>query len=161
VISLIAAIGKNRVIGNAGKLPWHLPEDLRYFKKTTSGHPIIMGRKTYDSIGRLLPGRENRIVTRQAGLVIAGARVFESVESACRTDSGDTEIFVIGGSEIYTQALPFAERLYLTFVEGDFEGDAFFPPWDTDKFHEVSREHHALGADRKLGFSFVRLEKTD
>lgn len=159
MISLIAAMGRNRVIGASGKLPWHLPEDLKYFRRVTSGHPIIMGRKTYDSIGRLLPGRENRIVTRQSDLVVAGARMFGSVEEACRTDVTG-EVFVIGGSEIYTQAMPFADRIYLTLINQDFMGDAYFPNWPVLTFREISREDHVPEGDRTFGFSFVVLEKT-
>jgi dihydrofolate reductase len=155
-ISLIAGMARNRVIGAANRLPWHLPEDLKYFKRVTHGHPIVMGRKTYESIGRLLPGRENRIVTRKPDFHVEGARVFGSIEEACR---GEGEIFVIGGAEIYSHALPFADRLYVTLIDRDFEGDAFFPEWDSARFVESSREDHPATAERGFGFSFVVFDK--
>jgi dihydrofolate reductase len=159
-LSLIAALDRNRVIGAGGKMPWHLPEDLKYFKRVTSGYPIIMGRKTYESIGRLLPGRENRIVSRQAGYSVPGARVFTSIGAAC-AGAGEGELFVIGGAEIYKQALPLAKRLYLTMIDSEFEGDTYFPQWDVSEFHEVSRESFwpDPAAGRTLGFDFVVLER--
>jgi dihydrofolate reductase len=151
-VSLIAALASNGVIGRGNQLPWHLPEDLKYFKRVTQGHPVVMGRKTYESIGRLLPNRENRIVTRNADYRVEGARVFGSVEEACLPNGYDGEIFVIGGSEIYAQALKHAHRLYLTRIEKAYEGDARFPEFDAREFREVSREAHE-------GFSFVVLER--
>ena len=164
MISLIAAQGRNRVIGAANSLPWHIPEDLKYFKRVTQGHPVIMGRKTYESIGRLLPGRENRIVSRQRDYAVAGARTFGSVREACEAECagpGADEIFVIGGAQIYAAALRFADRLYLTLIDYDFVGDVFFPKWPAGAFREVSRE--MFGADpavgRKYSFSFVVMER--
>ena len=155
-VSLIAAMSRNRVIGSQNRLPWHLPEDLKNFKLLTQGRPIVMGRKTYESIGRLLPGRENRIVTRQSGFVVEGARVFASLEDACR---GEGEVFVIGGGEIYSQALAFADRVYLTVIDRDFEGDAYFPELDPDLFRETSREIHPACEGRDLSFCYVLLER--
>jgi dihydrofolate reductase len=157
MVSLIWAMGRNRVIGADNRLPWHLPEDLKYFRRVTQGHPVLMGRKTFDSIGRLLPGRENRIITRQTGFEVPGALVFNSLEDACRGASG--ELFVIGGSEIYRQALGMADRLYVTLIHQDFEGDAFFPDWDESRFREVSREEHPATAERPYSFSFVVMER--
>jgi dihydrofolate reductase len=155
-VSLIAAVSRNRVIGIENRLPWHLPEDLKYFRRVTQGKPVVMGRKTYESIGRLLPGRENRIVSRQAGYQVEGARVFSSVREACE---GAGEIFVIGGEQVYREALAFADRLYLTQVDAEIQGDAFFPAWDEDAFREISRETFAPAEGRALGFSFVVLER--
>jgi dihydrofolate reductase len=161
VISLIAAIDRNRVIGLDGKMPWHLPEDLKYFKRVTAGRPVVMGRKTYESIGRLLPERENRIVSRQAGYAVPGARVFGSVAAACEGSAASEEIFVIGGAEIYAQALGFASRLYLTMIDAEFRGDTHFPEWQARDFREISREPFAAdpAVGRACGFAFVVLER--
>jgi dihydrofolate reductase len=157
-VSLIAAMARNRVIGAGNRLPWHLPEDLKYFKQVTSGHPVVMGRKTYESIGRLLAGRENRIVSRQPGYSVAGARVYGSLEEACR---GEGEVFVIGGAEIYAQAMGLAARIYLTRIDAEVPGDAYFPAWPEAEFREVSRETRAAdpAAGRPWGFSWVVLER--
>lgn len=155
-ISLIAAMARNRTIGIRNQLPWRLPEDLKYFRRVTQGHPVVMGRKTYESIGRLLPGRENRIVSRQSDYHVEGAKVFGSVAEACE---GPGEVFVIGGSEIYAQTLAVANRLYLTCLDRDFEGDAFFPEWPAGQFREVSRERHPACSGRDFEFSFVVLER--
>lgn len=156
MISLIAAMDRGRAIGAGNRLPWHLPEDLKYFKKTTQGHPVVMGRKTYESIGKLLPGRENRIVSRKPGYQVQGARVFSDLRAACE---GAGEIFVIGGAQIYQEALPFADRLYITELDANFEGDAHFPKWDAGQFREVSRERHEANEGRPFAFSFVVLER--
>jgi dihydrofolate reductase len=156
LISLIAAMDRRRLIGAGNRLPWHLPEDLKYFKKTTQGHPVVMGRKTYESIGRLLPGRENRIVSRQPGYQVEGAQVFGDLRAACE---GPGEIFVIGGAQIYREALAFADRLYVTELDAEFEGDAYFPQWDASQFREISRERHEPAEGRSFAFSFVLLER--
>lgn len=144
IVSLIAAVSQNGVIGRDGLLPWNLPEDLKRFKETTLGKPIIMGRKTFQSIGRLLPGRRNIIITRQSELSIPGATIVHSLEAAlaaAEADVGtDGEVFVIGGAEIYGMALPLAQRLYLTEVDVRISGDAFFPGWDRAQFRERSCE---------------------
>jgi dihydrofolate reductase len=159
-ISLIAAMARDRVIGVGNRLPWHLPEDLKHFKQVTHGHPIVMGRKTFESIGRLLPGRENRIVSRQPGYRVEGARVFSSLREACEAPApSDREIFVIGGEQVYREALPIADRLYLTEIDAAFEGDAFFPAWNRAEFREASRERFAPGEGRAFAFDFVVLER--
>lgn len=145
MISLIAAMARNRVIGAGGKMPWHLPEDLKSFKKITNGHPVIMGRKTFDSIGKPLPGRTNFVVTRDQSLRLDGCRVASSLDEALARAGavdvpGHEEVCVIGGGEIYRQALPSADRLYLTVIDRDFEGDAFFPDFDRAAFAVVSRD---------------------
>lgn len=164
MISLIAAVDRNRLIGASNRLPWHLVEDLKYFKRVTQGHPVVMGRKTYESIGRLLPGRENRIVSRQKGYIVPGARVFGSVRDACQAagpDVGGQEIFVIGGAQIYAEAMPLAHRLYLTQIDFEFAGDTYFPQWPASAFREISREEHPPdpGSGRPYGFAFVILER--
>jgi dihydrofolate reductase len=164
-ISLIAAMSRNRVIGANNGLPWRLPEDLKYFKRVTQGRPVVMGRKTYESIGRLLPGRENRIVTRQKGFELEGARVFHSLSEAIQVGGSDhageadAETFVIGGAEIYAQAMSAADRIYLTLIDREVEGDAYFPVIDRSRFREVSREDHPPSGERDFGFSFLVLER--
>ncbi len=143
-LSLIAALGENRVIGVDNSMPWHLPGDFKYFKATTLGKPIIMGRKTWDSLGRPLPGRLNLVVTRQADLQLDGAEVFTSLASAVARaqawahEQGVDEVMLIGGAQLYTQSLPEADRLYLTRVALSPEGDAWFPEFDPAQWALVS-----------------------
>lgn len=142
-LSLLAAVARNGVIGRDNALPWRLPEDLRRFRALTLGHPVIMGRKTFDSIlaanGRPLPGRENIVVTRSPGYAAAGCRVVHSIAEAIAAAS-EAEAFVIGGAEIYALALPLAQRLYLTEIDADFEGDAVFPSYDRREWRELTRD---------------------
>ena len=144
-LSLIAALAENRVIGIENRMPWHLPGDFKYFKATTLGKPIIMGRKTWDSLGRPLPGRLNLVVSRQAGLTLEGAEVFTTVEAAHQRaeawarEQGVDEVMLIGGAQLYEQALPIADRLYLTRVALQPEGDAWFPAFDEAQWHCVER----------------------
>lgn len=129
-VSLIAAVAQNGIIGVQNRLPWSLPEDLRRFKQTTMGHPIVMGRKTLESLGRPLPGRENWVLTRRPDYRVEGVRSAHSLREVIEaTESRASELFVIGGSEIYSLALPVMDRFYLTVVLKDFEGDACFPQW--------------------------------
>jgi dihydrofolate reductase len=141
-LSLIVAMTEKRVIGVENRLPWRIPADLRKFKEVTLGRPIIMGRKTYDSIGRPLPGRRNIVVSRDPGLRIEGAEVVHSLEAALRlaAEHEDGEIFVIGGSSLFAEALPLADRLYVTWVKQDIAGDTYFPAWDAADFRVVARE---------------------
>jgi dihydrofolate reductase len=152
-LSLIVAMARNRVIGVDNTLPWHLPEDLKHFKALTMGHHIIMGRKTYDSIGRPLPGRTTVIVTRDPGYTMAGCLVAHSLDEAVRLSEGDDEAFFVGGSSLYEQALPLADRLYITEIQADYLGDAHFPEFDRQEWRECSREGH-IGTDG-LAFDFV------
>ena len=143
MISLIVAMSENRVIGVDNRLPWHIPEDLRRFKQLTLGHPIVMGRKTFESIGHVLPKRTNIVVTRERAYRVEGGAVCHSLEEAlawARQSPGFEETFVIGGAEIFRLALPLAHRLYLTEVSWPFEGDTFFPEYPSQDFREVSRE---------------------
>lgn len=144
-ISLIAAASENNVIGNHGKIPWDLPEDLKYFRTITLGKPIIMGRKTYQSIGHPLPERRNIVITRQKDFLAEGCDVVGSLEEAIEVGGGRgkvEEVFVIGGGEIYREALPRSDRIYLTRVHAKVEGDAYFPEFHPEHWQEVSRERH-------------------
>jgi dihydrofolate reductase len=161
IVSLLAAVARNGVIGRDNGLPWHLPDDLKRFKSLTLGHPVIMGRKTYESIiertGKPLPGRENIVVTRQAGYVAAGCRVVHSLEAALSAAAQPGDIFVIGGEEIFALALPLAGRLDMTEIDADVEGDAVFPDYDRSEWREVRREPGA-GA-QGLRYDFVVYER--
>lgn len=146
-IALIAAMAENRCIGIDNKLPWYLPEDLKYFKAVTTGKPVIMGRSTFDSIGRPLPNRTNIVVTRNTAFAAAGVKVAYSLEEALEIArsvafiDGSEEVIVMGGAQIYAQALPMADRLYLTEVHKPVAGDAFFPEIDRAAWREMRREH--------------------
>jgi dihydrofolate reductase len=155
ILAHIAALSKDRVIGTEGRLPWHLPEDLKRFRALTRGKPILLGRKTFESIGRLLPERAHFIVSRQPGFRVEGAEVFASIEEALQVLEKryphDQEVFCIGGGEIYRQTLARADRLYLTWVETEVKGDALYPEFSSDAFRELKRERHA----GDLTYSFV------
>nr|AIA16836.1 Dihydrofolate reductase [uncultured bacterium] len=160
-ISAIVAMSKNRVIGRNNQLPWHLPEDLKRFKRITMGHPMIMGRKTFESIGRVLPGRESIIITRQKDYQVPGAVVVPSLKDAieyCRNKSQTDEAFVIGGGEVFRDAMPLLNRIHLTLIDAEIEGDVFFPEISKELFREVSREDH-LG--QPTPYRFLILEKID
>lgn len=157
---LIAALASNRAIGRENRLLWRLPEDLKRFRALTSGHPVVMGRKTFESIGRPLPNRPNLVITRQPAWTAPGVQVFGSLEAAleaARVLPGSEEVFVIGGGEVYAQALPLADRLELTWVNGEFEADAFFPGFDPVEWIETAREEHSGGSE--LPFAFVTLKR--
>jgi dihydrofolate reductase len=157
MISIVAAIGRNREIGHGNELLWHIPDDLKRFKSLTSGHPVIMGRKTFESIGKPLPNRTNIVITRDKNWRHEGAKVAHSLEDAIATASLiDPEIFIIGGAQIYEQALPHADRLYLTLIDDSKEGDAFLPPYEhlfTKKVFEEKREWNGLA------YTWVDLER--
>jgi dihydrofolate reductase len=159
MISLIAAVSRNGVIGRDNDLPWRLPADLRYFKAVTLGKPVIMGRKNYASIGRVLPGRKNIIVTRDPSFVVAGAIIAHSVEAALAQASPAEEVMVIGGAEIYRATLPLAQKLYITWVHAEIAGDVFFPAIDWAAWRENSREDHLADADHPYSFSFTVYER--
>jgi dihydrofolate reductase len=150
---LIAAMDRQRGIGKGNALLWHLPQDLQHFKRTTLGCPVIMGRKTWDSIGRPLPGRRNIVITRNPAWAAAGAQPAASLEAALSLVGHEPKVFVIGGAQIYAQALPQAHTLVLTEVDTQCDADAFFPAWNAQEFKEVSRESH-LG-DQGWRFDFV------
>ncbi|MCX7710896.1 MAG: type 3 dihydrofolate reductase [Clostridia bacterium] len=138
MISMIWAMGKNRLIGRDNQLPWRLPADLANFKRITTGHPVIMGRKTFESLGRPLPGRKNVIITRNKDLSIEGCEILHSVEEACRL-AEKQEVFIIGGAEIYSKFLPHADKLYITEIDESFEGDTHFPEFNMDEWVLTSK----------------------
>ena len=158
-LSLIAARARNGVIGRNNQMPWKIAGEQAYFKRMTMGHPIVMGRKTWESIGRPLPGRRNVVVTRNRAYVAPGAEVVGSLDDALALLAGVDEMFVIGGGELYAQALPRADRILLTEIDADFEGDTFMPPVDPSQWRETSREQHPPSGDRAFGYSFVVYER--
>ena len=161
IISLIWAVARNGVIGKGNTLPWRLPADLRYFRACTTGHPIIMGRKNYEDIGKPLPGRRNIVVTRQPAYTAPGCTVVHSVEQALAAAGAEEEVFVIGGADIYRQTLDAADRLYITEIDADIEGDTYFPEFDRRLWREVRREGHAADASNPYPYSFVLLERRE
>jgi dihydrofolate reductase len=161
----MVAMASNGVIGRDNGLPWHLPEDLRYFKRTTLGKPVIMGRKTFESIGRPLPGRPNIVVSRSADWSASGVAVVDSLESALASAqalaaaSGAEEVVVIGGAQIYAAALPLASRLYVTEIHAAVAGDTWFPPLDPACWREIAREEYAATPDNPYPYAFVVHER--
>lgn len=166
-VSMIAAMSKNRVIGKDNALPWHLPNDLRFFKESTMGKPIVMGRKTFESIGRPLPGRANFVVTRDPEWSHEGVVVVKDLAKAIRLagdsadETGADEIMVIGGQQIYTQTLPRANRLYLTLVDTEIEGDAFFPDFPETEWRVVSEESHQACEKNPHNYCFRILDRIE
>lgn len=161
-ISIIAAIGKHNELGKNNALLWNLPNDMTYFREKTRGHIIIMGRKTFESIGKPLPGRQNIVITTDPHYHQTSVTVAHSYEEAltlCDFENYPDEVFVIGGAQIYTQALPTAQTLYITHVDGTFEADTFFPKIDTAVWTEVSRENHAPDQYHQYGYSFDEYKK--
>jgi dihydrofolate reductase len=164
-VALVAAVARGGVIGRDGAIPWHLPEDLARFRELTTGHPVVMGRKTWESLPdrfRPLPGRRNVVVTRSSDWFAQGAERAGSVEDALGLLEGEPEVYVIGGAEIYAAALPHADELLLTEIEADVEGDVSFPAWDRNAFEEVSREPHVAADGTPLSFvSYRRRDRTE
>jgi dihydrofolate reductase len=158
-LSLIAALTPTRVIGKNNQLPWHLPADLQYFRKVTLHKPVIMGRKTFESIGKALPKRKNIVITRQASYEAKGCEIAHSLTEALEYLSLEEEIFIIGGSEIFIEALPLANYLYLTFVKANITGDIYFPEWNQNQWNEISRENHQKDKENNYDYSFVILER--
>lgn len=152
MLALIAAVAKNGVIGIENRLPWHISLDLRYFKKTTLGHTVVMGRNTFDSMGKPLPGRRNIVITRNHNWQHSGCEVFHSVRSALASCAQDEQFFVIGGEKIFKAAFPFATHLYLTEIHQDFYGDTFFPVYDKRVWQEISR---TAEVENQVSFDFV------
>lgn len=160
MISAIVAVAKNGVIGKAGSLPWYIPADLARFKEITMGHPIIMGRKTFESIGRALPGRYNIVITHDEGYRAEGCRVVGSLKEAvekAKKSEGSEEIFIIGGEQIYKEAMPLLDRIYLTKVEATVDGDKFFK-FDPSEWKQVSTEKHPADKKNQYDFEFTVLE---
>ena len=154
-LSIIVATDSNRGIGLNNRLPWHLPADLKYFKAVTSGHPIIMGRKTFDSMGKALPNRRNIVVTRQETLHYQNIEIAHSLQQALDLCKSEEESFVIGGSEIFGQALPLANTLYLTDIHHTFESDTFFPDIDKNVWKEIKRDDKQPDEKNQFPYSFL------
>ncbi len=158
-ISAICAMSENRVIGNHNQLPWHLPADLKHFKKITSGKPILLGRKTYESIGRPLPDRCNIVITRDMHFQAPGCLVVNSIEHALEAVAYSEEVFIIGGALLYHQTLSMIQRLYMTLIHQNFDGDAFFPDIDLHEWRETERIDHQADAENPYAYSFIVLDK--
>lgn len=159
IISIIAAVADNMVIGSNNSLPWNLPADLEYFKKNTLGKPVIMGAKTFESIGKVLPNRKNIILSFDKDYRVEGCIAVTSIESALKEVKENEEVMIAGGASIYKQFLPLADRLYLTFIHHDFEGDTYFPKFDVNKWKEVKRIDNEADKENPYPYSFVILEK--
>lgn len=158
MISIIVAVAQNGVIGDKNSLLWHISEDMRFFKRTTSGHPVIMGRKTYESLGRPLPNRTNVVISRTLG-ELEGCTVVRSLEEAIALFPTEEEVFVIGGAQIYALALNVADRFYLTRVGHDYEGDTSFPTWNESEWRLISREAYEQGEKYTHPFAFEIYER--
>jgi dihydrofolate reductase len=158
-VTLVAALGRNGVIGLDNRMPWHISEDLKRFKGLTMGHPVVMGRKTFESIGKPLPGRKNIVITRSRGFGAPGCTVVHSMEEALEATDGAAEVFVIGGAEIYGLALPLADRLELTEVDVAIDGDAYFPEFERSAWREVARESRSTESPERLRYDFVTLDR--
>jgi len=163
IISLIVAMDERRGIGKDGRLPWRLPADLKHFKALTMGHHLIMGRKTYQSIGRSLPGRTTIVLTRDPRFRPEGCLVANSLEDALALarGRGEEEAFIAGGAEVYAAALPLADRIYLTQVHAAYEADVYFPAFDLEEWHEAEPAVYVAGSEGSPAFTFRVLEKTD
>lgn len=163
-ISLIAALSSNGVIGRANDLPWHLPDDMKYFMLTTKGHHVVMGRKNYESLPekfRPLPNRTSIVITRQRDYLAPGCFIVHQLQDGIRMaeQNGEQELFIIGGAEIYALGMPLADHLYLTEIHANVEGDTFFPSYPREKWKEVSRQHHLPDERHKFAFDFVVYKK--
>lgn len=164
IISTIAAMSSNRVIGRDNDLPWHLPDDFKFFQQTTKGHHIIMGRKNWESLPpkfQPLPNRTNLVITRQSGYVAEGATIIQTLEEgqSIAAKNGEDELFIIGGGEIYRMGLSISNRIYLTEIDGVFDGEVTFPEFSDSSWKEVSRKHHPADERHQYAFDFVIYEK--
>jgi dihydrofolate reductase len=157
-VTIVVAIAENYAIGRNNQLLWHMPADLKHFKQITSGHTVIMGRRTYDSVGKPLPNRRNIIITRQ-DITIPGCEVVKSVEDALELCASEDEVFIVGGAEIYKLAMNKTDRIYLTIIHHSFDADSFFPEIDYMEWKEVSREDHPADEKHKYSYSFITLER--
>lgn len=161
MISIIVAVGENRVIGKDNQLIWHLPADLKRFKQLTMGHAMIMGRKTFESIGKALPGRTTIIVTRQKDIKYDNCYIADSLEKAIELCRKDSEIFIIGGAQIFEKAIPLTDKIYLTQIHQSFDGDVFFPELEKEEWKITFREDHKANDKNPYDYSFINYEKTD
>ncbi len=158
-LSIIVAMDDNQLIGRDNALPWRLPADLGYFKKTTTGKTVLMGRKTYESIGKPLPNRRNVIVSRNSEFKAEGCEVVDSIDAALNLAKDDNEVMVMGGASFYEQMLPSADRLYITRIDGKYDGDAHFPKFNIEEFIEVSRESHSPDEKNPHTYHFTILDR--
>ena len=158
-ISIIVAMAANSIIGRDNQLPWHLPADLKHFKQTTMGKPILMGRKTWESIGRPLPGRTNIVITRDSTYSAAGCVVVNSIDAAITAATGQNEVMVIGGAELYRQVMPCTDTIYLTRIHETFAGDTRFPEIHNTEWHQVERVDHEADEKNSHDYSFIRLDR--
>lgn len=158
-LSAVVAMSENRVIGKDNQLPWHLPADLRHFKQITMGKPILMGRKTFESIGRALPGRTNIVITRDSHFNAPNCLVVNSIETALVSAGDQEEVFVIGGAQLFQQMLAQIQRLYLTVIHKNFDGDAFFPELNMNEWREIKHENHEPDDQNKYDYSFIMLDR--
>lgn len=159
IISLVAAMDRNRVIGKGNALPWHLPADFAHFKTLTKGKPVIMGSTTFASIGKPLPERKNIVLNREDGYTPEGVIVVRSIPEALAAAAGAEEAMICGGASVYAQFLPLAHRMYLTMIDAHIEGDAQFPAWSPDEWREVSYETHTADEKNKYDYTFVALKR--
>lgn len=159
ILSLIVAASDNNVIGKNNKLPWHLPDDLKRFRALTRGHPVIMGRKTFESIGRPLPDRMNIVVSHTLEVPPAGTKLASSLSVALELANGSEEAFVIGGSQLFQMSAPLADRLYLTRVHATVDGDVLLPPIDFSAWKETSREEHPNDPEHEFSFTYINYER--
>jgi|SRR5680860_254802 len=157
-ISLIVAMTPDRVIGRDGGMPWHLPADLKRFRDLTMGHPMIMGRRTFESLGRILPGRRHIVITRNLNFKYSGVDAARSLDDALSLTAESAEVFVIGGAQIFREALPLADRLYITLIAADIKGDTLFPEFDKSAWYEVAREERAPDDDSRYPLTFSVFE---
>lgn len=162
-ISSIVAASENNAIGKDNDLMWNLPDDMKFFKQKTTGHPIIMGRKTYDSMGKPLPRRVNIVLTRNNDFTAEGVEVFHDIEPAIEFAKklDQDEIFIIGGAKIYELAMPYIDRIYLTRVHGNFEGEVYFPELKAENWETISKEYHPADERHDFSFTFYTLERKD
>ena len=158
IVSIVVAISENNAIGKNNQLLWYLPADLKHFKNITTGHTVIMGRKTYESVGEPLPNRRNIIITRQ-NITIEGCEIVKSIEDALALSASEEEVFIVGGAEIYRQSMHLTNRIYLTVVHQKFDADSFFPEIHYDEWLETEQEDHEPDEKNKLPYSFITLER--
>ena len=158
-VSLVVAWAENGVIGKDNQLPWRLPADLRYFKKLTTGHTIVMGRKTFESIGKALPNRRSIVITRRKDFHADGVDIAHSLDEALVLSQGENEVFIVGGADIYRAALPRADRMYVTIVHASPDGDVLFPDYDKHAWTTMSTERHASDERNSFPYSFVVMER--
>ena len=160
-ISLVAAMAHHRVIGYAGTMPWHLPQELAYFKRITTGKPIVMGRKTYESIGKALPHRRNIIISQQNNLYAPNCEVYASLESALNQLQQCEEVMIIGGESLFMQTIAYAQRLYLTLIDAEVQGDTYFPEWDKTAWTVLEQHDYPVGTKNNYAYQTIILEHID